>query len=188
VRLFFPLIAVSLVCLGLQFEPLASLTEWHRQWISEGQWWRIVSGNFTHTNFAHLAMNLAGLWVIHFIFKPSHRAFAWALLLISLAVGLLNMLSDMTSYVGLSGVLHGLFACFALQEALKGRKSSWLLVIGVVAKVAWEMSMGASQSTSELIQARVAVESHMFGTLSGLVFALFVVKLPFLGRLSNNEQ
>lgn len=187
-RLFFPLIAVSLICLGLQFEPLTSLTEWHRQWISEGQWWRILTGNFTHTNFAHLAMNLAGLWVIHFIFKPTDRTFIFTLFTISLLVGLLNLVSDMTSYVGLSGVLHGLFGYFALQEALNGRKSSWLLVVGVIAKVSWEMTMGASQSTSDLIQARVAVESHLFGTLGGLVLAFLTKKLPFLGRLSNNEQ
>ncbi len=187
-RFYFPLMAVSLVCLALQFEPLASLTEWHRQWISEGQWWRILSGNFTHTNFAHLVMNLAGLWVIHFIFKPEHRSFIFALLFISLAVGLLNLFSDMISYVGLSGVLHGLFAYFALQEALNGRKSSWLLVIGVLAKVTWEMTMGASQSTSELIQARVAVEAHMYGALSGLILGFFATKPPLLGHLSNNER
>lgn len=77
----------------------------------------------------------------------------------------------MKGYVGLSGVLHGLFAYFALQETLNGRKSSWLLVVGVMAKVIWELTMGASSSTSELINARVAVESHLFGMLSGFIFA-----------------
>jgi len=44
----------------------------------------------------------------------------------------------MVNYVGLSGTLHGLFAFYALKEALGGRKSSWLLVIGVMLKVASE--------------------------------------------------
>lgn len=170
-RLLFLLIAISLVCLGLQFEPLASQVNWHRDFILEGQWWRILTGNFTHTNFAHLGMNLAGLWVISYIFKPSPRLLLLCLVTISLAVGVLNFLSSMNGYVGLSGALHGLFAYFALLEALNGRKSSWLLVVGVMAKVAWELTMGASSSTSELINARVAVESHLFGMLSGFIFA-----------------
>ena len=187
-RLFLLLITISLVCLGLQFEPFASLSEWHRQWISDGQWWRILSGNFTHTNFAHLAMNLAGLWVITFIFKPSEKSLLVILLVTSLAVGLLNFFSDMTSYVGLSGVLHGLFAYFALQEALRGRNSSWLLVVGVIAKVTWELTVGASQSTSDIIQARVAVESHLFGVISGLILAFMINKVPVLAKLDQSHQ
>lgn len=187
-RLFFPLIAVSLVCLGLQFEPMTSFAEWHRQAISQGQWWRIVSGNFTHTNIAHLAMNLAGLWVISFIFKPSAKSLLLALSVVSICVGILNLFSDMTSYVGLSGVLHGLFAYFALLEVLHGRKSSGLLVLGVIAKVSWEITMGAPQSTSELIQARVAVEAHLFGLISGLLLAWLSNKVPGIGRFSSHEQ
>lgn len=177
-RLFLLLMTVSLLCLGLQFEPLASLTNWQRDLILDGQWWRILSGNFTHTNFAHLGMNLAGLWVISFIFKPTEKSLALLLIAISLAIGALNFLSDMNGYVGLSGLLHGLFAYFALQESLSGRKSSWLLVVGVIAKVTWELTMGASQSTVELINARVAVEAHLFGMLSGFVLALIVRFFP----------
>nr|WP_216602659.1 rhombosortase [Vibrio europaeus] len=188
VRLLFLLIAISLVCLGLQFEPFASQVNWQRYFILEGQWWRILTGNFTHTNFAHLGMNLAGLWVISFIFKPSPKALLFSLITVSLAVGGLNFLSSMNGYVGLSGVLHGLFAYFALQEALNGRKSSWLLVVGVLAKVGWEMTMGASASTSEIINARVAVESHLFGALSGLVLAMTVFLLTKKGVLSPTKS
>lgn len=91
--------------------------------------------------------------------------------MISIAVGLLNFLSSMHSYVGLSGVLHGLFASFALNEALNGRKSSWLLVVAVLIKVVWESIIGGSDTTSEWIQARIAVESHLYGALSGLILA-----------------
>lgn len=170
-RLFALLIAISLVCIGLQFEPLASQVNWHRLLILDGQWWRILTGNLTHTNFPHLAMNLAGLWVISFIFKPSATSLLLLLLVVSLSVGALNFLSSMTGYVGLSGALHGLFAYLALQETLQGRKSSAWLVAGVIAKVSWELAMGASASTSQLIAAPVAIESHLYGALSGLVLA-----------------
>ncbi|MCG9598031.1 rhombosortase [Vibrio sp. Isolate25] len=187
-RLLLLLIAISLVCLGVQFEPLASLTYWHYQLISEGQWWRILTGNFTHTNYAHLGMNLAGLWVITYLFKPRVTSLLCVLFVISLSVGVLNLTTSMTSYVGLSGVLHGIFAYYALLESLQGRKGSWLLVIGVLAKVGWEMTMGASQSTSELINARVAVESHLFGALAGLVLAFVTTKLNFQTTLNRSQR
>ncbi|KJY83480.1 membrane protein [Vibrio galatheae] len=187
-RLLFLLIAISLVCLGLQFEPFASQVNWQRTLIVQGQWWRILAGNFTHTNFAHLVMNLAGLWVISFIFKPSPKSLILCLCFASLAVGVLNFLTTMNGYVGLSGALHGLFAYFALQEVFDGRKSSWLLVIGVLAKVVWEMTMGAAVSTSELINARVAVESHLFGALAGFILALTQLLLRKKGLLSHSES
>nr|WP_065430113.1 rhombosortase [Vibrio scophthalmi] len=171
-QLIFLVMGVSVLCFGLQFEPLASLSAWRYDLIPAGQWLRILTGNFTHTNFNHLAMNLAGLWIICFVFRPSVHSLSTLLIFISLSVGIGMLYSDVQSYVGLSGTLHGLFAYYALREALQGRSSSWLLVVGVVAKVSWELTMGASQSSMELIGTRVAVEAHLFGVISGIVFAL----------------
>ena len=86
----------------------------------------------------------------------------------------------MSSYVGLSGTLHGIFAYYALCESLFGRKSSWLLVGGVLVKTVWEMTIGASQTTSELINAAVAVESHLFGVLRAQTHALITNKHQLL--------
>jgi len=172
VNLYLLLSVISLLCLGLQFEPLQSGMAWTSAGIQHGQWWRILTGNFTHTNFAHLAMNLAGLWVISYIFRPATRQLMTALLFIGMVVGVSNLFSEMTSYVGLSGVLHGVFACFALSEALNGRRSSWLLVLGVMAKVVWEHTVGPSEETSALIGARVAIEAHLAGMLGGIALAL----------------
>lgn len=172
-KLIFLLMSISLVCLGLQFEPVASLAAWRYDLIPAGQWLRILTGNFTHTNFNHLTMNLVGLWIICFIFRPSLRSLVAMLMVISLGVGIGMLFSDVQSYVGLSGTLHGLFAYYALREALQGRFSSWLLVFGVIGKVAWELIMGASHSSIELIGANVAVEAHLCGVVSGIIFALF---------------
>ncbi|MCF8778454.1 rhombosortase [Vibrio sp. IRLE0018] len=163
----------SVICLLLQQPLLSEWTEWHRQAINEGEWWRILSGNFTHTNYPHLLMNLAGLWVITHLFKPAWNIVLLLLIAVSILVGLANLSTDMQIYLGLSGTLHGLFAYFALTEAVNGRRSSWLLVVGVIGKVAWEHWMGASSSTSELIGARVAIEAHLSGMIAGLLLAIF---------------
>ncbi len=112
-------------------------------------------------------MNLAGLWIISYLFQPSKKQLVVALLVVSLVNGVALLFSSIQIYVGLSGTLHGLFGLFALREALNGRKSSWLLVLGLVAKIAWEQLVGPSSTTGELINARVAIEAHLAGAIAG---------------------
>lgn len=112
-------------------------------------------------------MNLAGLWIISYLFQPSKKQLVLALLVISLVTGIALLFSSIQIYVGLSGTLHGLFGLFALSEALNGRRSTWLLVLGLIAKIAWEQLIGPSSTTGELINARVAIEAHLAGALAG---------------------
>lgn len=121
-------------------------------------------------------MNLAGLWIISYLFQPSKKQLVLALLVISLVTGIALLFSSIQIYVGLSGTLHGLFGLFALSEALNGRRSSWLLVLGLIAKIAWEQLIGPSSTTGELINARVAIEAHLAGALAGgfMAVVLFI--------------
>ncbi len=183
-NLYLLLFIVTIGCFGLQFEPLNQLTAWQLTSIQDGQWWRIVTGNFTHTNFTHLAMNLLGLWVISYFFKPTARSLSILLVSISTLVGISLLATSLHSYVGLSGTLHGIFAFYSLNEALNGRKSSWLLVIGVIAKVLSEQWLGASTSTAELIQARVAIEAHLSGLIFGLLLCLANAVKTYAGKRS----
>ncbi|WNJ95718.1 rhombosortase [Vibrio ruber] len=168
-HLYLTLSLISFMCIFAQFSPLADVLVWDRHAITQGQWWRIVTGNFTHTNTVHLAMNLIALWLITLIFRPAARALWQQLLLLSLLIGIGLFWTDLYFYVGLSGTLHGLFASFALREALKGRKSSWLLVAGVCGKVLWEQNFGASETTQALIEAPVAIQAHLLGLAGGLL-------------------
>nr|WP_237668338.1 rhombosortase [Vibrio toranzoniae] len=161
------LIFTSLLCVLFQLEPVQAWVVWDNNAIADGQWWRILTGNFSHTNYSHLVMNLAGLWIISYLFQPNKKQLISALLFISVVTGLALLLSSIKVYVGLSGTLHGLFGLFALRETLNGRKSSWLLVVGLIAKIAWEQFVGPSSTTGELINARVAIEAHLAGALAG---------------------
>nr|WP_237668567.1 rhombosortase [Vibrio toranzoniae] len=161
------LIFTSLLCVLFQLEPVQAWVVWDNNAIADGQWWRILTGNFSHTNYSHLVMNLAGLWIISYLFQPNKKQLISALLFISVVTGLALLLSSIQVYMGLSGTLHGLFGLFALREALNGRQSSWLLVVGLIAKIAWEQFVGPSSTTGELINARVAIEAHLAGALAG---------------------
>ncbi|MDN3629969.1 rhombosortase [Vibrio lentus] len=170
------LIFTSLLCVLFQLEPVQAWVVWDKNAIADGQWWRILTGNFSHTNYSHLLMNLAGLWIISYLFQPNKKQLLSALLFISLVTGFALLLSSIQIYVGLSGTLHGLFGLFALREALNGRNSSWLLVFGLIAKIAWEQFVGPSSTTGELINARVAIEAHLAGALTGgfMAVVLFI--------------
>ncbi|MCE0494645.1 rhombosortase [Vibrio salinus] len=154
------------------FEPATSFFVWDKTSISTGQWWRILTGNFAHTNPEHCIMNLAALWLIALIFRPSACHYFAITILISLGVGFGLMFTSLQQYVGLSGTLHGVFMYLALQEYLHGHRHSWILVAGVTAKVIWEQLMGPATYTQELIQAPVAIQAHLTGLIWGTILSL----------------
>ncbi|WP_225874251.1 MULTISPECIES: rhombosortase [Vibrio] len=147
---------------------------WDSHLIAGGQVWRIVTGNFTHTNLYHLGMNMAGLWLISYIFRAEFtiRTYTAVLLLLCLSVGSLLLLTSIQVYVGLSGVLHGLFGFYAIKEWRQGRKASLLLAIGLAVKITWEQCFGSPTGSEALIGAGVAINAHLFGSLTGLILAL----------------
>lgn len=162
----------SLLCALLQIPALQNWVEWNKLAIYSGQWWRIVTGNFSHTNLAHLGMNLAALWVICYLFRPNWRLLMLVTFSSAVLIGTGLLLSSLSYYLGLSGILHAIFAFWALKESLDGRKSSWLLVLGGTLKVGWELYFGGSAATSALIEANVAVQAHAIGLAAGLGLAL----------------
>ncbi|MFQ6371005.1 rhombosortase [Shewanella sp. YIC-542] len=174
------LILLTLLCVLLQY---AGLDEWliyQRQAIGDGQLWRLLSGNLLHTNLWHLLMNMAGLWVVVFIHRMHYAHWQLALLLLLLLLlegaGLYWGFPQLMAYVGLSGVLHGLFAYGALCDIRIGWRSGYLLLAGVTLKVIWEQLQGGNAQMTQLIDARVATEAHLVGLLSGvLLFAAYTL-------------
>ncbi|PSU33420.1 rhombosortase [Photobacterium lutimaris] len=157
-----------------QLPSIQPLLVWLRPAITHGEIWRLVSGNLTHTNWAHMIMNSLGLAIITFIFRRYLSATRLAFLILSTAgfIGVALWFSPMHWYAGLSGVLHGVFAWGAIQDIKAKDKLGWLLLLAVIAKVIWEQVAGGSASSAELIGARVAVEAHLAGTLAGVFFAV----------------
>ncbi|WP_375753286.1 rhombosortase [Vibrio sp. HN007] len=181
------LFITTIISAILQLPSMQSMAIWNHQLISSGEWWRIVSGNFTHTNLYHLILNAAALWVIAFVFKPTAQSIGIVLITVSAIVGSSLLFTNMGNYAGLSGVLHGVFAYYALMETLEGRRTSILLVLGVITKVAYEQWFGASESTAQLIGARVAVEAHLAGCIAGFAIYLFSMLLRRFSRPSSRS-
>ncbi|MEO2279447.1 rhombosortase [Pseudoalteromonas pernae] len=146
-----------------------------RSAIIEGQWYRIVTSNFVHSNYAHLLMNMAGvgaLWLLHHHFFNVAKYWLYLVTMSFACTGLIFIFSDnIDIYVGLSGTLHGLLAYGAIKDIQDKEKTGYLLLIGVLGKVGYEQFIGASADLEQLIESRVAIEAHLFGMLSGFAIA-----------------
>lgn len=172
---------IALVAIALFFlEPWSS--QWFtydRQQMQVWQVWRLLTGNLLHTNANHLYLNLAGLallWALHgdyYRFVTFIQTFIVAS--IGCTLGIYFFSPQLIVYVGLSGVLHGLFAWGACMDISNKIKSGWLLLMGLVAKLAYEQLFGASADLVQFIQANVAVDAHLYGAISGVVLGLLAM-------------
>lgn len=146
-----------------------------KQAIANGEFWRLITGHFFHTNLNHLLLNLAGMWLLWSLHGEYYTAKRYASLVMLAAlvtsIGIYNF-SDITQYVGLSGLLHGVFIWGAILDIVNKLKSGYLLLLGVIVKVVHEQFYGASEGVSALINANVAIDAHLWGTIGGVLFFL----------------
>ena len=70
-------------------------------------------------------------------------------------------------------LLHGLFVLGAYFDIRQHLTTGWILLVGVWVKVLHEQIYGASDDIATLIDANVAIDAHLFGTLSGTVMILY---------------
>lgn len=178
-------IAIISVLLFL-LEPASSdYLAFQRDAFSDGEIWRLVSGNLIHTNANHLFLNLAGLlllWAIHgFYYSISNYVYQFIFFSIVVTSLIYFVNPEMLWYAGLSGVLHGLFVWGAYQDIRQKVRFGWLLMIGVWVKIAYEQIFGQDTNLASFIEANVAVDSHLYGALAGvavIVFSYISKKLP----------
>jgi rhomboid family GlyGly-CTERM serine protease len=137
--------------------------------------WRLLTAHLVHLGWIHLALNIAALAAAWALLGGLLRAGAWSAALLACALGVSAGLwlrhPELVWYVGLSGVLHGLFTVGAVAGLRRAPLFHGLLLAGVVAKVAWEQFTGTGAGTSALIGGAVIVDAHLYGVLAGLALA-----------------
>ena len=177
------LITIVSIILALT-EPMSSdVLAYDRNQLNNSQWWRLITGHFLHTNNIHLVLNIAGLtllWALHgHYYHTARYLILFLLLCLGTSTGLYLFAPKMQWYVGLSGVLHGLFVIGAYFDIRQHFKTGWLMLVGVWLKVIHEQVYGASEDVAQLIAANVAIDAHLFGLISGCLIVLYYfVKSP----------
>ncbi|RZU38273.1 rhomboid family GlyGly-CTERM serine protease [Fluviicoccus keumensis] len=152
---------------------------WSRPEIAAGEWWRWFTGHYVHLGLRHLLINVLGLLVLTKLFEGVLHPRHWVCLLVLLPMMISSAfwwrLPGLSTYVGLSGVLHGAYVSGAILMAA-GRTERWtgLLLLGLgLAKLGTEGISGESAATGVWIGGPVLMESHQLGALAGGGLALF---------------
>jgi rhomboid family GlyGly-CTERM serine protease len=160
----------------------------NRELVEQGYVWLLLSGHVVHLNWSHWLLNMAGLLIVAFFFSKHASLKQWLLvILVSASVisaGIWWWQTDIRYYVGLSGVLHGLFLYGALCEIRFYPASGYVLVIVLVGKLLWEFFNGALPGSEELAGGRVLTEAHLLGATGGIAvwFVEWIFQLKTRGR------
>lgn len=187
-NLFISILVVTLIfLLGQWFQ---NEFFFNRNDINHGQGWKILTGNFTHSNIPHLLLNLSGLWLLGFLFIDSLSSKTFILSSVFLAVivglGLYFFTPELMGYYGFSGVLYGLYfvaaVCAMLENDLFTGISVALLIAG---KIVWDYINGGSQASAELIGIPVANDAHLYGFIGAIVISVFLL---LKGHLNNSKR
>ncbi len=168
----FPLI-VSIFAVVFQASGLDATLRYDRQAITDGAWWLLLTGNLVHMGWGHVVLNLAGLWMVWWFFlgEFTDRQWLWIFIVSGLFVtsGLYWFNPHLIWYVGLSGLLHGLFIAGGLKLIRHERGFALTLLAVILAKLTYEQTVGSMPGTSEMSGGPVVVNAHLFGSIGGAV-------------------
>jgi len=147
--------------------------EWifDRQAIAMGEFWRLFTGHWIHSDFEHLAWNVAALLILGILFEDSLRQWLLVILLsgaLVISLWLWWNLPHLDYYCGLSGALNSLLAAGLVVQGRNGGPLIPLIVgILVSLKIAIEMTSGDALFTSTLWPP--VPQAHAIGFIVGIV-------------------
>lgn len=181
------ILSAIMLCLTALENPLFPLLSLEPTKVSAGEFWRLLTANLVHFGWVHTLMNAAALllctlaFFMEFSLRKFSLLFLWCCACVGVGIYLFN--PEYSPYAGLSGAIHGLIVTGLL---LTRAYPIWIRVVAlglVIAKLVQENSAGYEATDLQaLLPVAVAVESHLYGAVAGLVFAVIAWLLQRLKR------
>ena len=141
------------------------------------------------SEFELISTNFFELSNISWFFIGDFKQYEWLVIfLVSglfVTCGLYLFNPHLIWYVGLSGLLHGLFLAGGLRLLATEFKFAAVLIIAIVGKLMYEQMMGSLPGTSEMSGGPVVVNSHLFGAIGGVVSFILLWIVGKLGGTKN---
>ncbi|PUA30240.1 MAG: rhombosortase [Cellvibrio sp. 79] len=144
---------------------------------NQGQYWRLLTANFVHFGWPHSLMNVAALILCTFALLSEISPLKYLCLLLgcclTVGTGIYWLNPEYQPYAGLSGAIHGLIVAGIL---LTRDYPLWVRIVAgviLIGKLANENSGHYEANDLQiLVDAKIAVESHLYGAVGGLACAL----------------
>lgn len=156
-----------------------SALAFHRDVAMGSQWWQLISAHFMHNNLAHYVVNMAGLGVLYLLHGEYARVKSFSVNIVVLGVGISVSIyyfsPTLVWYVGLSGILHGLFAWGVIIDLYYKRRTGYLLLFGLFIKLMHEQLSQPSTAMADMIGVRVAIDAHLYGAIIGIMLGILTV-------------
>lgn len=151
-----------------------ALLRYQRDAVAAGELWRLATAHVVHHDGAHLALNLAGLALLWWLFARDARPAWWAAIALAsastVAAGLWFLRPELQWYLGASGVLHGLWAAAGVAARRRWPLEGHVTLALLAAKLAWEQWLGPLSEAAGGLP--VIVDAHLYGAVGGLLAAL----------------
>ncbi|MDH5446166.1 MAG: rhombosortase [Gammaproteobacteria bacterium] len=170
-----PWLLLSLLVLIMLFtgEEGASVLQYQRLAITDGEFYRLLTGHLVHTNLYHSFVNLAGLVLIGVLSRYHMTARDWwfglFISFVAVSAGLLLFDPQVQWYRGLSGVLHGIMVLLILKARQLAGFLRLIILAGLLVKIILEQLQIGFWQSDELIGAPVIVNAHLYGIVGGLM-------------------
>lgn len=158
--------------LWLSLGPVPEALIFDRSAIADGEWWRLLSGHWVHSDGRHALWDIAALALVGGLVETGGRrrlALATVVGSFSVAAVLWWQLPQLERYCGLSGMLNSLFV-IALADLWQRGRQQLVMVAALLlgAKLLAELVAGQSVLVDPLWPG--VPLAHLAGTLGGLTF------------------
>ncbi len=172
-------LVVLLMLPALLGERAVHALRYERGAIASGEVWRWLSGHWVHHNGTHLLMNLAGLVLLWGLYVRDAALWAWCAVVCAAACavsgGLWLLDPEVLWYLGLSGVLHGIWAAAAVFAWRRWPTEAVVTATLLAVKLGVEHARGPWVGVALDHSLPVIVDAHLFGALGGGLTALALV-------------
>jgi rhomboid family GlyGly-CTERM serine protease len=142
--------------------------------IAQGEWWRLISGHWVHSDLEHAVWDIGALSVLGLLFESRLKGDLFSVLALGtlgIDLWLWFLQPSLHYYCGLSGILNGLLALGLLQWWRDERHPLiWMTGLGAVLKIVWETATGGALLTSTVWPS--VPEVHGVGFICGLLLAI----------------
>lgn len=175
------LLAAALVS-QMMGEAATRWLRYERDGVLAGQVWRVFTCHLAHLGWPHLLTNAVALALVAALLGKQQRASDWwvagAASALAIGAGLAFLNPSVGWYVGLSGMVHGLFAAGCVALLRRHPAVALLSMLALAAKLAWEQTHPVNPAREAWVGGAIIVDAHLYGAAGGWLAGLAIHLRP----------